>query len=381
MFVIIAILFIIRYFSIFDKQTAFGKRSLLLTIKPQKVAVNIANKGVNISIFRLNFNDQFFESDYDVLNEIFLMQPEYKDEPIYRKTWRFICDNRHHQVPLTEELWYHSPALFFNSVGFGYCDDSAVIYSHILRMLGYETRVWGLSGHVVSEVLVNNRWEMYDPDLKVYYYNKEGNVAGVEELSNSPNLITNPIMPIVDRGDNTDWYKDAYSKSVADLYSTSEDNEIANWYRCNPLKEYMFYIKLPPGSSFQFPGIYAKPLQTLDSSINTGYANAKLSLPRDWKGQLEIPLVIQTIVGEGNVIIDNQVYKIGTLSMQEKIDQRAEFINVLKFDGNNSNVEIIYLINPHVIKMSNLNLITLRGSNLSTVKTTLVNLSKNNRLH
>ena len=95
--------------------------------------------------------------------------------------------------PLTVAKWNHSPALFFSSIGFGYCDDSASLFRHLMAAMGYESRVWGLGGHIVAEVRIDNRWEMWDTDLQVHYFNHSGLVAGVEELAAQPDLILQPV--------------------------------------------------------------------------------------------------------------------------------------------------------------------------------------------
>ena len=41
---------------------------------------------------------------------------------------------------------------------------------------------------VVAEVFVNNRWEMWDADLEVYYRNHAGVIASVEDLAADPEL-------------------------------------------------------------------------------------------------------------------------------------------------------------------------------------------------
>ncbi|MGE3600168.1 MAG: hypothetical protein AB7N70_31965 [Dehalococcoidia bacterium] len=88
------------------------------------------------------------------------------------------------------------------------------------RAAGYEARVWGLSGHVVPEILVDGRWQMFDPDLAVYYKDESGAVAGVEDIVSRPDLITQPQSPIF-AGSN---YVFPYSTTVRDIYATTADN-------------------------------------------------------------------------------------------------------------------------------------------------------------
>ena len=85
--------------------------------------------------------------------------------------------------------------------------------------MGYESRVWLLSGHVVSDVHTGDRWQLYDPDLKVHYYNRDGLVAGLEELAAQPELITNPTNPA-----SPDSY--VYRGRIAQIYSSVENNSL-----------------------------------------------------------------------------------------------------------------------------------------------------------
>ena len=80
--------------------------------------------------------------------------------------------NSYHYFTVSAALWLHSPALFLNSLGVGWCDDRAAVVHHLLAEMGYTARLWSLQGHVVPEVLINGRWEVWDTDLGVYYYTR-----------------------------------------------------------------------------------------------------------------------------------------------------------------------------------------------------------------
>src|SRR5205809_1211277 len=120
------------------------------------------------------FNNKLGLTKQGIVREIEAMEPQFPNESMPHKVWRFIRGNRYHFEPLTPATWFSSVALYFNSAGFGFCDDSAAAFYQLMTAMGYAARVWGLSGHVVAEALVNNRWEMWDPDLEVYYRNGDG---------------------------------------------------------------------------------------------------------------------------------------------------------------------------------------------------------------
>jgi hypothetical protein len=250
--------------------------------------ISIHNNGNVNTTFKMNLNNKIFSSNDDLLNKISTMPPEYQGEPLYRKAWRFVRDNRYHWDPLTGNTWQHNPALLLNSIGYGFCDDSAAIYSSLVTALGFQTRVWMLNGHVVPEVYVNNNWEVFDPDGEVYYYDYNNNIAGVDELSAHPDLITNPITPV------ENYFKWPYSDSVAYIYSSTWDNYILS--TDNQLPSYELQFQIPPSGLFEFPRTFS-PNLTGESNYSAPpiYTNARLVVPNGWTGTIDIPLVVQTI--------------------------------------------------------------------------------------
>jgi hypothetical protein len=255
---------------------------------PQSNYVKILNFGNVQASFQMNINNALFNSQTDLINTIISTPDEFANEPIERKVWRFIRDNRYHFDPMTALQWGHDPTLFFDSIGFGYCDDSASVYYQLMTALGYTVRVWGMNGHVVPEVLINGRWEMYDPDKAVYYYDTNGDIAGVEELAQNPDLITNPINPF--SSDPT-----AYSSGTANIYASIDDNDVAPYYTVDPVSNYLLQFQVPPSGSLEFPGVFVSPLQNIYDNLTPKYTNARLVVPKGSPFNAEIPLVIQTI--------------------------------------------------------------------------------------
>jgi concanavalin A-like lectin/glucanase superfamily protein/chitobiase/beta-hexosaminidase-like protein/putative Ig domain-containing protein len=252
--------------------------------------VSIRNVGAGAVDYGLRFNQKFGLTTEEIIHGIQEMAPEYAGEPIQRKVWRFIRDNRYHADPLTGANWNHSPGLFFNSIGFGYCDDSASLFRHLMTALGYSSRVWALNGHVVAEVLVNSRWEMWDPDLQVHYFNRDGLVAGVDELAASPDLILNPAVRLPGA------VGVAYEPFVAGIYSTRTDNGVVTWYDSVPVVgDSSMVFEIPPGGTFEFPDVYDAPLSSVYGTRVLSYTNARLIVPSGFSGTVRMPLVIQSI--------------------------------------------------------------------------------------
>ncbi|GEM_PF-3994611 len=252
--------------------------------------IRIVNKSGRTASFSMNLNSMLFPSDEDVLDEIHDLPCDFPGEPLARKTWRFIRGNRSHWHPLSGRSWISSsPALFFNSIGFGYCDDAAILFCQLMTSAGYKTREWRLTGHVVSEVSINGRWEMYDADLGVYYHDRQGAVAGVEELASCPDLITNPVSPVSTASST------AYSPRVAEIYASTSDNIVTPWSLDDTLSGYTLIFQLPPGGVLELPSLFAPAIRTVFDTTYTSHTNARLTVPRGWSGSLKTPLVIHAI--------------------------------------------------------------------------------------
>jgi len=54
-------------------------------------------------------------------------------------------------------------------LGGGFCSQHAILFNNILREQGIESRILGLKGHVVNEVLVGGKWKVYDADYDVVF--------------------------------------------------------------------------------------------------------------------------------------------------------------------------------------------------------------------
>lgn len=345
-----------------NKQSGEQVETRILTGK--QGVILLENLGKDSATFKMKFNGISFWSDEDIIKYITSMKPEYVGEPFYRKTWRFVSDFRFYFEPFTDQVWQHYPPLFFSSLGFGYCDDSSALFANILKQAGWYTRIWGLEGHVVPEVWVNGRWEMYDPDSKLYYFNKEGNIAGVEELVCNPTLITDPINPILDP--DTDTL--AYSQIVAELYSTKNDNQLV-YYPEHPQPQLQF--ALPAKGKLYFPAVFSPNLISVYGNLVPSYSNMKLAVPSGWTGEIDIPLVIQSITGNGIVSIQGQSFDIQSNDLKNFLDDRTRFIHQVNIVSNIGDVEIIYLLNPKIFTLKFINTLVVEGTNIDKLKSTM----------
>ena len=343
---------------------------------PSSHCVVLTNKGKRDAVFSLKWNDGgFYTTSDDLVQAISRLAPAYRGEPLQRKVWRFVVDHSYHPYPsgyLTNLGWLECPPLFINSVGFGYCDDTASVCYFLWKRMGYATRVVKLGGHVVPEVKVNGRWEMYDPSFRTYYYDSRGNVAGVAQLASSPQLITKPLKPVANRTNK------CYTAWMAAKYSSRSDNGIAKHHMVKELP-YQLTFTLPAGGALVLP---LPPVNALNVAENRPapkkVATAALHIPAGWRGAVNIALVAQEIDGHAGdrVRIKQKTFAVGSEKLQESIDRRTFrapgrdglWFSRMDFPILNHPVTVRYLVNPLLIRMERENVIRLMGKNVDQVE-------------
>jgi hypothetical protein len=148
-----------------------------------------------------------------------LLSPRERAERI----WRFVVAHRFHSDPASAGIESHDPVKLLNIYGYGFCDDGANVLAAIARAAGIPARIWGLGGHVVPEVFYDERWHMFDPDNEVYYVDREGLVASVEQLVAEPQLFARPTLAPGRRGS---YYGPGWA---APIFTSSADNRLASY--------------------------------------------------------------------------------------------------------------------------------------------------------
>jgi hypothetical protein len=327
---------------------------------------SLINNSEKIITFNFSLNGKkFYQQNSDILAEV---NSDKKNFPL--KLWEYLSFKFVHKRPLSGQEWQHSPTLFYNSLGFGYCDDAAAIFSHLVRGAGYNTRVWNIRGHVVSEVRVNNRWEMYDTDLGIYCFNNDGQVSGVEELSENPSLVTNPVNPVKKKD------HEGYKQKWADFYST-KDNVVSSFYNYQlPVKP--FNLVLPARSRLDFFQKFETGKFNLrgDQVHKEHYLNLRMTIPAGYKGVIEMPLVLHSIKGKGVVSFDFWGLQGPTTKKFTSISRSRDYLNLhreklvtkINFIDSHSDIELIYFINPGLFKLEKNNTIKLNGEHVSSIE-------------
>ncbi|HEX9059384.1 MAG TPA: dockerin type I domain-containing protein [Clostridia bacterium] len=351
---------------------------------------NTSNESVDFSMY-MN-GKSLFQSDNEVLAEIRSMPDKVSNEPIERKIWRFVRDNRSHLTPFTIYRWGHSPQLIFNSIGFGFCDDSAAVFCRLAECAGLQARVWALDGHVVPEVYVAGKWEMYDPDYGVYFKNRANEVAGLEELATDHTLITSPAERI-DVPTGMTYYQ--YSEGYANLFSHN-DKSVSDWYdTVIDIKDQRF--NLVPGAKIKIGENAEPPILSLGVTAPTSskgvsqYSQLGIIIPQGNNGAvINPPLVLQEVEGNGQFTVESMgddstisSFTFGTAELNDFINNindsnkpekygRPYYIKSIKIISSDSPIEFVYLLNPLRFSVKDSNSIVMTGKGVDGLTAAIV---------
>lgn len=258
-------------------------------------ALRFVNRGDQDRSVRLEINGATLDSVADLVREVLAMPAEQADEALHRRAWRYVVQRSEHSWPVSEGNFQHQPELFLRSVGRGFCDDVAQTLALMWQAMGYETRVAWLSGHVVPEVFVEGRWELYDPDYRVYYLDRQGQVASVADIESDRTLMTSPLLRMAGAADG------AYSDSLADIYSSTDDNYVNEPQAYTPSSLFESTIDLPASATLELRGAGAIAVPTIDSDTSIKAASLSLQLPPGFTGIVRLPYVLTDIMGDGRV--------------------------------------------------------------------------------
>jgi hypothetical protein len=283
-----------------------------------------------------------FASFAEIQQEIGAIPPE-ADGSDATRVFRFVTDNRGHEQPITTAFeWLLTPTLFFNSVGFALCGEAAEEVNMLAWDRGLSGREWRLTGHIVGEIEVAGRWQMYDADYGVYFLDHEGRIASVAQLELDPSLITDPVLRLETPGP---W--SPYTAGYASLFA-SPDNSIRRVAPRATLPPRPLLVSLPRGASLLFPGRFAAPPLDYrgDPVDDVDYADLVLRLPAGSSGEIANPFVVHALRGSGYVRVGGQVFEIGSAALQEEIDARTDPLETIELLEAQTAIEVIYLLNP-----------------------------------
>lgn len=338
--------------------------------------INTSAQPVSLTLEHNGF--PMFQSDMEMVDFVNQMPPEYSGEPFERKLWRFTRDNVYHSVPLNADQWLYDPWAVVNSLGWGFCGHVAAAYVRAARAAGYDARVWGLSGHVVPEIKIGDRWEIYDPDLAVYYFTQDSQIAGVSDIQADTSLITAPVQPIF--GDAPNRFQ--YSETLADIYGTSADNFLGDDIFLAALPAQYQRLTLPGNAQLTYPGHWTPAVTGVDGTIPYEvpyYLEAMLTTPAAWSGNIEMPWMLWEIRGAGRVRLFGADYDVGSPELQALIQAPTRQIASVEVLDASSDLQFVLFINAMRYGLTSENTVRLTGTDVWSVQVGKTTLAPENR--
>lgn len=304
-----------------------------------------------------------FQSDEEIVRFVENMKPEVADEPFERKLWRFVRDSVYHNVPLTTDVQFTEPWALVGSLGWGFCNHVSGTYVRLARVAGYEAHVWGLYGHVVPEIKVADRWQVFDPDLAVFYLTRDFQVAGIADLQNDVSLVTAPTgVPVSGAG-----YDYPYSPVIAGYYASASNNSIADNYNIAPEQAQYQPLVLPPGSALTYPGRWTSTVMGVDGKVPYEvpyYLQAHLRIPAGWTGTVPAPWMVWEIRGSGRVRIFDTEYEIGSIELQELLQRSKRQITRVEVLSSTEDTRIVFFINAMRYALHASNIVRITGKDV-----------------
>ena len=327
-------------------------------------AISIRNRSDEAVTFRLVHNGfPLFRSADEVAAYIDELPGAGEKEPFERRLWQFIRDNVYHGAPVSAETWLYDPLVTLNSFGWGFCGHVASSYVLVARARGYEARVWGLTGHVVPEIRIGDRWQMYDPDLAVYYLDRDGSVAGVEQLIADPALITQPGEAIL-----LDYEaQTAYSPYIAQIYASAEDNFDGEVTFLTPDPTVIPGVELPPGAQLVYPGRWTPFVIGYDGTVPgyiPHYLQAAITLENGWTGRLTVPWVLWEVRGSGRLQIAGSEYSIESAELDAFLKSPDRFVREVDIVESTSPIQLIFFVNARRYELEPVNHVTVSSKDI-----------------
>lgn len=310
-----------------------------------------------------------FENVEDVVEHVRAMPAQFPGEQFDRKLWRFVRDSVYHDVPLSADVLLYDPWVTLNSLGWGFCGHVASVFVEVARAAGYEARLWGLNGHVVPEILVDGEWHMFDPDLAVYYKDASGRVAGVQQLTSDPSLITNPVDPIFAGS----TYQFPYTTTISDIYGSTSDNFDGETTFLDPRPSPSSKVVLPAQATLTYPGRWTEAPTGYDGTIPytvRSFRQAMIELPDTFSGEVALPWLLWDVQGGGTVTVGGDSFAIGSSQLTERLRTTTQPITTINVQSG-AGVRLIFMVNTTRYGLQPVNHVALEGVDVWAIAATI----------
>jgi hypothetical protein len=317
-----------------------------VVIDEHKPLLSLSNQTDSTIEFHLKLNERFPMSTEDVISEIKKISTADSVESTVA-AWKFTNNRTYHLPDYSNQPWINDPIIVFNSLGGGLCGSRSEVLASICHVLGYDSRVVSLTGHVVSEVKEQGLWRLYDVDRGVYYADSANHIVSVNYLAKHS---CDELKVIGSDGINELLSACGWTDSNHHMkqFSSTEDNSFKNRRPADlkPIEDLSF--RLPVGSTLLFvEGDKRQPPM------------AVVKLTEASKGELKIPLVPYNWKGKGSFVVDD-------LRMDSSSDKaialpKQKFINSIQILSIQDSAYIYYRLNPKIFQLGDTNTINIQG--------------------
>lgn len=316
----------------------------------------INNTGSQISRFTLDINGR---GNYDLNQMVGFIKKKYQGMPVAEQVWHYVSEySRHIDMLITKNNWLYNPLLLMNSAGGSRCGFRSAVMTNLLLFMGEEARSWGLEGHVITEVLADGKWQVYDPDLGVVYFNERKEICSFDELCSKPEYITNPVK--IKCISNVFDSLRATSREIAGMYASRQDNGLFDTDYQRFKKNENIAFMLPPGAQLIFP--------IPDKSSDAAFAFAVLKIPPGWNGTVDIPLILYNTDGNAQFIVENEKLTSTEKNFNSTDAGNSPFKYNITIKENTSGVRLSYFINPLIYCADSINHFVFQGENLDMLQ-------------
>ncbi|MCK9688346.1 hypothetical protein [Scleromatobacter humisilvae] len=258
-------------------------------------SMRLVNDASTDKTVHLALNGQDMADLSGIIQQIVAMPVAYSGEPLYRKAWRYLVAHKRNTQQLAISAFQFQPDLWLRSLGSSYCEAQSAVLYRIWTAMGYQARVYALTGHVTVEVMVDGHWQVFDPYLEAYYTDRHGQIVGVAELAQDPSLITHPQTPLLPL---SSW---AYSAKVAGIFASTGNNYLGTAYMSTEPEPLDNTVQLPAGGYLEVDSATDVAMDSVEPGSEVPMSTMKLWVPPGYTGMLRLPLLLLGIEGAGNV--------------------------------------------------------------------------------
>lgn len=322
---------------------------------PSEKIISIKNTGPETCRFNFKLNDQFYYSLNDILKKIKSNQNNKQRLSEHQRAWSFLKDVKYSFDPFSKKNWTSAITILVNSLGFGQSETVATCLYNLWLNLGFSARLSKLGDYVVSEIYYKERWELYDAAAGIYF-NFKNEVIGLNEIKEDKNHSTE----IKFSGSPVSICCNRYQDLVSMIYKKNNKQILFQIPKIFEITDSLPFF-IPPGGKIEFGAVFDQNLFSERGRSIPYFSNLKLTIPKGWGGFINNPLVIQSITGKGTIKTPAREYDIDSKEFQHELTCGDEFIKYLNLISSDSDIEIIYLINPVITKIKPDNSLKLEG--------------------